>query len=134
MPVSIAIIIIFFTFFAGCILWYTQQLRTRNSTPHQKTMYSHSQSSMHPPSPPSPPSPPMPPPPPPSETNETTEAPTEIRTHRNQTLRSEAKAVEHKLYHLPKNPCCEACIRGKMKEKPSRRGAFKRESKNWENF
>jgi hypothetical protein len=42
-------------------------------------------------------------------------------------LRAEAQSLEHKLSHLPKNPFCEACTMGKMKEKYSRRRAFKRE-------
>ena len=42
-------------------------------------------------------------------------------------LRAEAESVEHKLSHLQKNPFCQACTMGKMKEKYSRRSAFKRE-------
>ena len=33
--------------------------------------------------------------------------------------------------HLPKNPFCQACTMGKMKEKYSRRSAFKRELTEW---
>ena len=32
-------------------------------------------------------------------------------------LEAHAKSVLHKLTHLPKNPFCDACQRGKMKEK-----------------
>jgi hypothetical protein len=35
-------------------------------------------------------------------------------------LQDEATSLVHKLTHLPKNPFCEACKRGKMKEKYSR--------------
>ena len=50
---------------------------------------------------------------------------------RDDKLREEAKSLQHKLHHLPKNPFCEACVRGKMKEKYSRRGAFQRETQKW---
>ena len=46
-------------------------------------------------------------------------------------LKKEAESKEHKLTHLPKNHYCDACLRGKMKEKYSRRGAFHREMKKW---
>jgi hypothetical protein len=46
-------------------------------------------------------------------------------------LREEATSHSHKLTHLPKNPFCDACQRGKMKEKYSHRGAFKRELTKW---
>jgi len=46
-------------------------------------------------------------------------------------LREEANSLVHKLTHLPKNPFCEACKRGKMKEKYSRRGAFKHVLEKW---
>ena len=40
-------------------------------------------------------------------------------------LREEATSIGHKLTHLPKNPFCEACQRGRMRERYSKRGAFK---------
>ena len=40
-------------------------------------------------------------------------------------LKREAESREHKLTHIPKNHFCNACLRGKMKEKYSRRGAFR---------
>ena len=46
-------------------------------------------------------------------------------------LKTEASSVLHKLTHLPKNPFCDSCQRGKMKEKYSRRGAFKRNVEKW---
>jgi hypothetical protein len=49
----------------------------------------------------------------------------------NDKLRAEALSLDHKLSHLPKNPFCEACTMGKMKEKYSRRSAFKRELTEW---
>jgi hypothetical protein len=36
--------------------------------------------------------------------------------------------MANKLNHLPKNPFCGACVRGKMKEKSGRRGAFQRKT------
>ena len=46
-------------------------------------------------------------------------------------LKREAESREHKLTHIPKNHYCDACLRGKMKEKYSRGGAFHREMKKW---
>ncbi len=46
-------------------------------------------------------------------------------------LRVEAQSLEHKVFHLPKNPFCEACTMGKMKEKYSRRRTFKRDLTEW---
>ncbi len=46
-------------------------------------------------------------------------------------LRKEANSLEHKLSHLPKNPYCQSCTMGKMKEMYSKRGAFKRELTQW---
>ena len=46
-------------------------------------------------------------------------------------LKEEATSLVHKLTHLPKNLFCEACKRGKMKEKYSRRGAFKHVLEKW---
>jgi hypothetical protein len=46
-------------------------------------------------------------------------------------LELDAKSRTHKLTHLPKNPRCESCVRGKMKEKYSRRGAFRRQLTKW---
>ena len=50
---------------------------------------------------------------------------------RQEKLQTEAGSVLHKLTHLPKNPFCDSCQRGKMKEKYSRRGAFKRNVEKW---
>ena len=44
-------------------------------------------------------------------------------------LQEEAVSASHKLIHIPKNPFCEACQRGKMRERYSRRGAFKQPRK-----
>ena len=44
---------------------------------------------------------------------------------------SEEMTVEHLLTHLLKDPRCDACTRGKMKEKYARRGAFKRDLSAW---
>jgi hypothetical protein len=46
-------------------------------------------------------------------------------------LRDEARSAKHHLTHVPKNPFCEACQRGKMREKYSRRGAFKHTLEKW---
>mgnify|MGYP000515056568 CR=1 FL=1 len=35
----------------------------------------------------------------------------------NDRLRKEAKSLSHQLSHLPKNPFCQSCTMGKMKEK-----------------
>jgi hypothetical protein len=48
-----------------------------------------------------------------------------------QRLKEEAQSYEHQLSHLPKNPYCESCIMGKMKENYSRRRTFKRELTKW---
>ena len=50
---------------------------------------------------------------------------------RQERLKAEASSVLHKLTHLPKNPFCDSCQRGKMKEKYPRRGAFKRNLEKW---
>jgi len=55
----------------------------------------------------------------------------EVSLTRDEKLKAEAKSLQHKLHHLPKNPFCEACMRGKMREKYSRRGAFQRETEKW---
>ena len=39
--------------------------------------------------------------------------------------------MKHKLTHLPKNPYCDACSRGKMKQKFAKRCAFKRSVEEW---
>ena len=46
-------------------------------------------------------------------------------------LREEATSIGHKLTHLPKNPFCDACQRGKMRERYSKRGAFKHNLEKW---
>ena len=46
-------------------------------------------------------------------------------------LRAEATSAAHKLTHLPKNPYCSSCQLGKMKERYSRRGAFRRQLTKW---
>ena len=46
-------------------------------------------------------------------------------------LQAEALTSAHKLCHLPKNPYCNACCRGKMKQKYSKRRTFKRELDEW---
>ncbi len=46
-------------------------------------------------------------------------------------LREVAESKEHKLYHLPKNPFCQACIMGKMKERYAHRSQFKRQLTLW---
>jgi hypothetical protein len=46
-------------------------------------------------------------------------------------LKAIANSIEHKLSHLPKNPYCESCVRGKMKEKYSHRRTFARELEFW---
>ena len=53
------------------------------------------------------------------------------RQSQKERLVDEAKSLVHKLTHLPKNPYCDSCQRGKIKEKYSRRGAFKREIEKW---
>ena len=37
----------------------------------------------------------------------------EVSLTRDEKLKAEAKSLYHKLHHLPKNPFCEACLRGK---------------------
>ena len=46
-------------------------------------------------------------------------------------LKEVALSVEHKLSHLPKNPFCQSCIMGKMKEKYAHRKTFARELSSW---
>ena len=46
-------------------------------------------------------------------------------------LKEEAKSTVHQLIHIPKNPFCDACQRGKMRERYSRRGAFKHTLEKW---
>ena len=46
-------------------------------------------------------------------------------------LKDEAKSIVHQLTHTPKNPFCGACQRGKMRERYSRRGAFKHTLQKW---
>ncbi len=46
-------------------------------------------------------------------------------------LRIEPQSMEHKLSHLPKNPFCQSCTMGKMKETYSKRRTFKRELTEW---
>ena len=43
----------------------------------------------------------------------------------------EATEMAHLLTHKPANPHCEACARGKMRERPHRAGAFKRPLRGW---
>ena len=47
------------------------------------------------------------------------------------TLKAEAKTLAHLCTHRYRNPYCEACIRAKMKQYRTVRGAFKRELKSW---
>ena len=46
-------------------------------------------------------------------------------------LIAEARERQHKQSHLPKNRFCDSFMRGKMKEKYSRRGAFQRALNGW---
>ena len=46
-------------------------------------------------------------------------------------LKAEAKSLAHLLDHNPKNPYCDSCARGIMKNKRSKTGAFTREYKKW---
>ena len=46
-------------------------------------------------------------------------------------LRQEAKSVRHLCTHLPKNPYCEDCCRGKMKHAPKYKGSFKPTAEKW---
>ena len=46
-------------------------------------------------------------------------------------LRQEAQSLNHKLHHLPKNPFCDACVTGKMKEIGGRRGVSEENRKVW---
>ncbi len=41
-------------------------------------------------------------------------------------LKKEATSLRHLLLHKPKNPYCEACTRGKMRETKSFAGSYKR--------
>ena len=43
----------------------------------------------------------------------------------------EAAELAHLLTHKPANPHCEACMRGKLRQVPHRRGAFERPLKQW---
>ena len=49
-------------------------------------------------------------------------------------LRLEATTATHKLTHLPKNPYCPACQLGKMKQRYTRRSAFRRQLTKWGEF
>ena len=50
----------------------------------------------------------------------------QVRQSATDRLKQIAESVEHKLSHLPKNPFCQSCIMGKMKEKYSHRRTFAR--------
>ena len=58
-------------------------------------------------------------------------APPPHRQSVNDKLKAEAISAAHQLSHLPKNPFCDACLFGKMKEKYSHRRTFKRENSEW---
>ena len=47
------------------------------------------------------------------------------------TVREQARQIEHLLTHLPANPYCDACQRGKMTQPRHMTGAFKRKLKKW---
>ena len=47
------------------------------------------------------------------------------------TLKGEADTMEHMLTYRYSNPCCDSCVRAKMRRLKTRRGAFKRPPKKW---
>ena len=51
------------------------------------------------------------------------------RMVRRGTLKAEARTIQHLLTHRYKNPYCESCIRAKMRDYKTHRGAFKRKLK-----
>ena len=46
-------------------------------------------------------------------------------------LRQEATSLNHLLRHKPRNPYCEACVRGKMKGHRKFKGSFKNSASFW---
>ena len=54
-----------------------------------------------------------------------------VRQSKSDKLKEVAASLEHKLSHLPKNPFCQSCIMGKMKDKYSHRRTFARELESW---
>ena len=55
----------------------------------------------------------------------------ECRVAKRGTFKREANSLNHKLTHRYKNPCCDSCIRAKMKHFKTRRGAYERELKKF---
>ena len=46
-------------------------------------------------------------------------------------LREQAASIKHLLTHKPFNRYCDACVQGKLKMRPHRRGAYRRKPKKW---